>query len=627
MKSMELQFIDKLDASSLLNKEIFFQLFAIEEDFERVEKYQELEKRAEELKIKTKFKQLYRAFEKDFKKAMPERTITGNTTMFSEQPAFNCGMWTATDDGIYVNTDKGRLYACYHPIFPGRILVNIETNTCKVELHYKVRGVWRDVLVEKSLIASRSSITKLSDFGIQVTSENAGALVQYLMDIEALNGDIIREYVSTSKLGWIEQKFMPYEKDIAFDNEQNLAKLYKSIDCIGSRSKWYELAQKVRKMGRIEPRIFMAASLAAVLVEPCGLLPFIVALWGETGGGKTVSLKLAASMWADPADGAYIADAKSTTISMELKLNALNSMPLMIDDFSQIKNQYDGDFSQFIYFLTAGSGKDRATANLALRGGTNWKNCTLANAERSLVAESTQGGAVNRVIEIEVENDIYEKEYIDEILSVIFDNYGYCGYEFVETIREMGFDKVRELRKDYENQLIAISESLGERKEMKQIIPVSVLLTADDIAERFLFKDGIRLNVKACYGLIKGHDEVSENVRAYQYMRDTIAANFHKFNELTANGELWGDYYKPDNVVRFIGSIFDKVLKQGGYQPRTFISWAAKNRLINTDARGNTKIATRMGIRTSRCVHFRLLDEDEMLRVLSGAIEDENPFD
>lgn len=622
---MELDYIDKLDESSILNKDIFFQLFAIEEDFERVEKYQQLENRAAELKIKSKFKSLYKAFEKDFKKALPERKdISSNLTTFTGQPELNCGVWNAGDDGIFILTDKGRIYACYHPIFPARILVNIETGTCKVELHYKVRGRWRDVLIEKSVIASRSSITKLSDYGIQVTSENAGALVQYLMDVEALNSDVICEYESSSKLGWIDDKFMPYEKDIAFDNEQNLSKLYKSIDCVGSRLDWYKIAGTVRRMGRIEPLLFMAASFAAVLVEPCGVLPFIVALWGETGGGKTVSLKLASSIWADPSDGQYISDAKSTITSMELKLNTLNSLPFLVDDFSQIKNQYDGDFSQFIYFLTAGSGKDRATTSLGLRGGTNWKNCTLANAERSLVAESTQGGAVNRVIEVEVEQDIYPKSIIDKIVSCIFDNYGFAGYEFIEVIRELGFDKVREIRKEYENRLVHMSDKSGERKEMKQIIPVSVLLTADEIAEQYLFKDGIRLNIRDCYNLIKGHDEVSENVKAYQYMKDVIASNFHKFNELDCNGELWGDYDRIENKVRFIGSIFDRVLKQGGFQPRTFLSWAAKNNIVETDAKGNTKIPTWMGVRSSRCVYFRIID-DSKLESLNAALDD-NPF-
>lgn len=621
---MELDYIDKLDESSILNKDIFFQLFAIEEDFERVEKYQALENRAAELKVKSKFKSLYKAFEKDFKKSLPDiRDVSSNVTTFSDQPELSCGMWCAGDDGIYINTDKGRMYACYHPIFPARILVNIETGTCKVELHYKVRGRWRNVLIEKSVIASRSSITKLSDYGIQVTSENAGALVQFLMDVEALNGDIIREYESSSKLGWIGEKFMPYEKDMAFDNEQNLSKLFKSIDCIGSRQEWYRIAHLVRNMGRIEPLVFMAASLAAVLVEPCTVLPFIVALWGETGGGKTVSLKIAASMWADPSDGVYITDAKSTVTAMELRLNALNSLPLLVDDFSQIKNQYDGDFSQFIYYLTAGSGRDRANADLSLKGSTSWKNCTLANAERSLVAESTQGGAINRVIEIQVEEDIYPKSHIKKIIPTISDNYGWCGYEFIEVIREIGFDKVREIREEYQDKLVHLSESRGEKKEMKQIIPVSVLLTADELSEKYLFKDGIRLRIKDCYDLIKGHDEVSENVKAYQYMRDTIAANFHKFNELDCNGELWGDYDRASNMVRFIGSIFDRVLKQGGYQPKTFLSWAAKNNLIKTDSKGNVKITTKMGVRSSRCVYFCLLSDDEIERVQKI---DDNPF-
>lgn len=597
------------------------ELFEIEDEFDREQMLQKLEAKALELKVKTQFNKLYRAFKKEFEKMVPQKGLR-NVTHFTDQPELECGMWNASDEGIWINTEKGKLWACYHPIFPTRILVNIETQACKVELTFRVRGVWRTVLVERSVIASRSSITKLSDFGIQVTSENAGLLVQYLMDIEALNCHEIREYQSTSRLGWIGDSFMPYEADISFDNEQSLSNLFRSITTFGSRDKWYKMIEKVRSKRRIEPLIFIAASLASVLVEPCGLLPFIVDLWGETGGGKTVTLKLATSIWADPKEGAYIADAKSTIISMELKLNALNSMPLMIDDFSQIKNQYDGDFSQFIYFLTAGSGKDRATANLSLRGGTHWKNCVLVNAERSLIEESTQGGAVNRVIDVEVEKDIYPSRDVQHIVDTVHDNYGWCGAEFIDVIRELGFEEIRAIQKRYQNELSAKAERLGDHKEVKQILPVSVILTADEIAERFLFKDGIRLSINDCYRLIKGHNEVSENIRAYNMIKDSIAANLMRFDE-TYNCEQWGFFPDADQkVVKIFGSIFDRLMKSAGYQSKTFLSWAVKNGIAECNKNGEAKIPSRRGRQVIKCVVLHLDKLDEV----TENIESDNPF-
>ena len=47
-------------------------------------------------------------------------------------------------------------------------------------------------------------------------------------------------------------------------------------------------------------RLFLAASFASVVLEPCGLLPFFLHAWGGTETGKTVGLMIAASVWACP---------------------------------------------------------------------------------------------------------------------------------------------------------------------------------------------------------------------------------------------------------------------------------------------------------------------------------------
>ena len=56
----------------------------------------------------------------------------------------------------------------------------------------------------------------------------------------------------------------------------------------------YKEAACIRKM---EIKLMLAASFASVLVPLLGGLPFIVDLWGETEGGKTVTLMVAASVW------------------------------------------------------------------------------------------------------------------------------------------------------------------------------------------------------------------------------------------------------------------------------------------------------------------------------------------
>ena len=76
--------------------------------------------------------------------------------------------------------------------------------------------------------------------------------MQYLSDIESLNEFDIPEMMSTSRLGWVNGTFMPYEKDVIFDNEDNLRTLFEAIHCEGSYKKWLKCVCDERKNKRIE---------------------------------------------------------------------------------------------------------------------------------------------------------------------------------------------------------------------------------------------------------------------------------------------------------------------------------------------------------------------------------------
>ena len=622
---MLLECVNELDEEQITSEELFCELFSIEDAFVHEQKRQEAEKRATEVKKKSEFSRLYRSYKAEMKKS--ELTVADKPsyiTEFNGEPSLRCGKWIANDGGVWMLGEKGKMLACYHPIYPKRILINAETNTCKVELRAKIRGKWKSVFVDRRTVASKSSIITLADYGIQVTSENAALLVQYLAEVEAMNEDDVKEQLSTSRLGWINGSFLPYEDDVVFDNEQNLGTLFNSIAQVGSRQRWYECIRQVRKQGKIEILVYIAASLASVLVEPVGALPFIVDLWGETGKGKTVALMIATSIWADPNEGAYMTDAKATTTAMEVRLNVLNSLPMTLDDMAQIKNQYDEDFSALVYRWCAGKGRDRSNVNLGLNKMTSWHNCILTNAEHSLVTETMQGGAINRIIDIEI-GDGYMFDNGNEIADLVRNNYGYCGKEFVEQVQLLGFDEIREMQRGY---VLKIKEYAAEQdveKEEKQILPMSIILTADEIAEKHLFQDGVRLDFKQCCDLLKNRGEVSEHERAYTYIKDTIAGNHFRFaDDLDKNVEQWGTFLEGDQYAAIIGKQFDRIMKEAGFNTRAFLSWAKKNNLIQTDGQGKNTVLKRIcGMRT-RCVVIDVTHGDDEEFV---SIDEKSPFD
>lgn len=621
---MLLEIVKELDKEQIKSEDFFIELFSIDDAFVHEQYRQEAEERAAELKVKSEFKRCYASFKKEVKKnELSVADRPSYVTEFEGEPMLRSGRWIANEDGVWMLGEKSRMIACYHPIYPLRILVNAETNTCKVELRFKIRGRWRSCFADRRTIASKSSIIALADHGIQVTSENAGLLVQYLAEVEALNEDDVREQVSTSRLGWIKDTFLPYGNDVVFDNEQNLVSLFNSIAQIGSRRRWYEMATEVRKTRKIEVLVYIAASLASVLVEPVGALPFIVDLWGESGKGKTVLLMIATSIWADPNEGAYMTDAKATTTAMEIRLNVLNSLPMTLDDMAQIKNQYDEDFSALIYRWCAGKGRDRSNVNLGLNKMTSWHNCILTNAEHSLITETMQGGAINRIIDIEM-GDGYIFPNGNEIADLVRNNYGWCGREFVEQVQEMGFDEIREIQRGYVTKIKEYAATQDVEKEEKQVLPMSIILTADEIAEKYLFKDGVRLDLAECCDLLKNRGEISEHVRAFQYLKEMIAGNIFRFdNDPDKNVEQWGAI-DGNRWAAIISRQFDRIMKEAGFNSRAFLSWAKKNEVIQTDTQGKTSVTRRINGLPTRCVVIDL-DWGDNMEFLP--IDEKNPFD
>lgn len=305
--------IQSLNLSEILSDEIFEELLSIGSEVEQTRSELELVDRAKALGVKLKFEMMLKAFKsakRKFDKETKSKIIPikndmadGITHFTGEYEDLYCGQWICSENGIYCMTMFGESWACPHPILITKILANAETGFVKVQIAYKVRNRWKEVVIDKEIIASSSKITSLSRFGVMVNSENAKNLVRYLTDLESLNSDYITEQISTSKLGWINGEFMPYGNNIIFDNEQNLKGIFDSIQQVGSRSKWYELVGKLRSQKKMECLIYLAASFGSILVEPLNALPFIVNLWGDTGKGKTVDLMLATSVWANPQEG------------------------------------------------------------------------------------------------------------------------------------------------------------------------------------------------------------------------------------------------------------------------------------------------------------------------------------
>lgn len=520
-----------------------------------------------------------------------------NSTQFEGQPLeLFSGQYKCDEAGVYFMDKFGyEINVCRHPILPVQRLCNIDSGEERLKIAYKKGRVWRSIIVEKSVIASSSSILQLAANGIMVNSENAKALSTYLLEMEQLNYELIPEQKSVGRLGWVgEHGFSPFVDDLVFDGETNFRHIFNAVKPEGSRNAWLYAMQDLRKE-KSPGRLFLAASFASAILEPCGLLPFFLHAWGGTETGKTVGLMIAASVWACPKMGEYITTFNSTLVGQEMTASFLNSLPMCIDELQIQSSSGIRDFDRIIYQLTEGVGRTRGAKTGGLQKMNTWKNCIITNGEHPISNANSGGGAVNRVIEFECDEKVYSD--LVGICAVIQSNYGFAGREFVEYLQTDGaFDRVNALQKEYYRELLK-SDSTD-----KQAASASAILAADHIATELIFKDGNNLTVADLEKIMAKKKEVNVNNRALEFIYELVERNPNRFkaNDFGEyQGEVWGK--SEETCIYIIKSVFDREMGNGGFNSTAFLAWAKRNDIIITDNGKRTKKARITGSATN-CV-------------------------
>lgn len=620
--------LTKLNEKTILSDEVFEEIFSQEDEIYKARLLLSAQEVAERFHVKGKFDQMVKAYkrvDRETKQKKKQEFFSGNNytnfdTAGTEYKNMYCGTWIATETGIYAqNMGTVEQIACYHPILPIERLKNLESGEEQIKLAFKRNGRWEEIIVPKVMITSASKIVALSGRGVAVTSENAKLLVRYLSDVENRNTGQIAVQYSSSKLGWIKKEFLPYDTDITFDGDARFRQLFDSIGEHGNRDKWYEHVKNLRQSGRMEIKLMLAAAFASVLLNQVGALPFFVDLWGETEGGKTVTLMLAASVWANPAESAYIGDFKTTDVALEAKANMLNHLPMILDDTSKKNRRIEENFEGVVYDLCSGKGKTRSNRDIGINTENHWNNCILTNGERPLTSYVNQGGAINRILEIECGEKVYSDPQLTA--DTLKQNYGFAGKDFVEVVKAIGADAIREMQKDFQQQLF------DDEKMQKQSISLSIILTADKIATDTLFKDGQYISIDEAKKVLIDRNELSDNERCYRFIMDKVAMNETRFDADTAC-EKWGTF--KDGYVVFYPQALEELCKTGGFSKKSFLSWANKRKILSHSNGANTK-PTRINGTVCKCIWIKIEQVIEQETDENGFIKVEEqmelPFD
>lgn len=546
------------------------------------------------------FKTMYKKYVESLK-AQSGTIYIDNVTNFTNQPLeLNAGDWEADDSGIFKKNGYNDEVACPHPIMPVERLVNIDTGEEKLQLAFRKGTIWRKLIFSKTVLASSNKVTELAGSGIAVTSQNAKAFVQYISDMENLNYDLIPEKKSIGRFGYIpDEGFSPFVDGLIFDGDANFKAMFQTVRSRGSETKWLETAEEVREMSTTA-KIILAASFASVLLEPLNCLPFFVHLWGvDSGTGKTVALMVAASVWGDPAVGAYVKTFDGTVVGMEKTAAFLNNLPFCLDEL-QLAKDSKGRTTFDVYKLAQGVGRTRGNRAGGVDLTPTWRNCILTTGESPLTGTASGAGAVNRVIDIECKSAQAVIRDGMRISGAVKRNYGFAGKKFVEQLYQPGVvDQVSERYRE-------LFRVLSDRDTTeKQAMAAAAIILADELACQWIFSGQQPLTIEQVSEFLASKAAVSAGDRGYKYLCDWVTQNSNKLCGRSENPNIEVLGALEDGRAYIIRSVFERILQDAGYSTAAMISYLKQSNLIETRGRANTKGKRINGIPTE-CFCLRL---------------------
>lgn len=546
------------------------------------------------------FKTMYKKYVESLK-AQSGTIYIDNVTNFTNQPLeLNAGDWEADDSGIFKKNGYNDEVACPHPIMPVERLVNIDTGEEKLQLAFRKGTIWRKIIVSKTVLASSNKVTELAGSGIAVTSQNARAFIQYISDMENMNYYLIPEKKSIGRFGYIpDEGFSPFVDGLIFDGDANFKAMFQTVRSRGSETKWLETVADVREMSTTA-KIILAASFASVLLEPLNCLPFFVHLWGvDSGTGKTVALMVAASVWGDPAVGAYVKTFDGTVVGMEKTAAFLNNLPFCLDEL-QLAKDSKGRTTFDVYKLAQGVGRTRGNRSGGVDLTPTWRNCILTTGESPLTGTASGAGAVNRVIDIECKSAQAVIKDGMRISGAVKRNYGFAGRKFVERLYQPGvIDQVSERYRE-------LFRILSDRDTTeKQAMAAAAIILADELAWQWIFSGQQPLTIEQVSEFLASKAAVSAGDRGYKYLCDWVTQNSNKLCGRSENLNIEVLGALEDGRAYIIRSVFERILQDAGYSTAAMISYLKQSNLIETRGRANTKGKRINGIPTE-CFCLRL---------------------
>lgn len=506
-----------------------------------------------------------------------EKRKAGNKTKFTDMPEWCTGNkfvgeeWiTNNDEGVYKLEACGktvkRTEACGRPVAINRLLEPIDESGWdgieRVEIVFESERGWKRKVVERETLLNKNKAIALTNDGVDITSDRAGAFTGYMSSMlkESSIRGAIPSRKSSRKMALYKDKkiLLPYrDPEFYFEKKSSMPNLVNALQAHGesenmeeNRDAWFKEFKAIRAEKNGMFNFLTASSLCAPIIGMLGNIDgFVCNVVGVTECGKSVAESITATIWGSckNSDG-FVIGAKNTSNAFETYADVLNCLPLTIDDYNKLKEKEKEAFKQIIYEIANGIGKGRATKDMGLRAMASYSLNLIVTSEEP-IRERAGGGATNRLLTYMADSKCpWTPDRITEMMNFFSTNYGHAGVEYIEILNNLGREKVQGMIKVHRDKLIEAAK--GQKKTMKQINAMAVLLTADEIAADRLFEDKIKITTEQAVEMLESEDVVQTEAQAYEKIIDKIFSNKQHFQGLIEcdklTGDLWGKFVRED---------------------------------------------------------------------------------
>lgn len=541
-----------MSEKELFSKETFINLFALD-NIDRISREDELMIIARQYGAEKAFKQSLKKYEKIFGEKI--KIGDGKTLPESKYDIKNYkwGGYTCTIDGI---TDKFNTKFSYSPVIPVERYINQDSDKEKVKIIFYKENEWKEMIVDKSQLSINQKLLLLSDYGLDVNSENVRYFINYFAEIMNIND--IKKLDSISHIGWKNSNFVPYDSHGVFDGVDEFRNIYKAISSKGNYDKWLECVKTLRENKYI--KLIMATTFASPLLEKLNVLPYIVNVWSSmSGSGKTLSCMVAMSAWGNPDVGALRLSSNNTQNYYMAVASFMRNFTCYFDELQIIKRNKVLDFESLIMDLCNGTEKGRLNKNSQVKEVKTWNNNFLFTNNDRMVDENAGEQIYNRVVDLEVNEKIVNNG--QDIARTIKENYGFAGKEYIKYIKKIGFNFIFERFKVINNQILKETKATD-----KQSSVLATLILADELACEAIFKDDKVLTIEDIKEYVNDKEEIKTSIKSKEYIISIINANWKRFDD-NNYGECWG--IKDNYTCTINAQILYRELKKGGFEFNT----------------------------------------------------------